>query len=387
MNNLNVITNINPNIIKYENNYYLVISNLLGYQDNPAYSLFILINDKIFSNDNDIQIFIHSLQGKSINEISSILASGITDEFELGKDYFISYSLWNYLMSFDNGNNQPLLPLDNNDYKKPDYFDQQYNRIITDIYQNIEDTNIKYFYLLNQLNDFNFTIDELNNFISTFCTIILENTKFTNITDTKNLIYKKVLEYYQKNGKDDTSIVLDLIFNNTILSSGTNPSSCCNNLKEIDNITGVDLSSIIGTSNSSNIPCSEIYKNAMKLYLKKMLGDYNFYCDWFNLTLNNLASVELPNLVLINKLKKLFEEFKKLNYTLYFGSNATKCGCKNLNKVNSNILSESEKNYTVFDNYYDVLLLAENGEICDNKNKIKVYGENFAELLQYLYFI
>ena len=32
--------------------------------------------------------------------------------------------------------------------------------------------------------------DELNNFVSTFCTIILENTTFKDITDTKNLIYK-----------------------------------------------------------------------------------------------------------------------------------------------------------------------------------------------------
>lgn len=387
--NLDIVNNINPNIAKYKDTYYLVISNLLGYQNNPAYSIYISINDKIFEDDNDVQIFLHSLQNQTLDNISIILATGIENEFELGKDYFISYSLWSFMMSFDNDTIQTLLRNDNNDYRFPDYFDSQYNRINTNIFEDIDDTNLKYFYMLNQLKDFTYDINELNNFVSTFCTIILENTTFKDITDTKNLIYKKVLEYYQGNGKDDTSIVLDLIFNSTILSSSSAASSCCNNLQSGTSssiLNGVDLSSIIGTSTTSNIPCSEIYKNAMKLYLKKMLGDWEFYCDWFYIQGQN-ESLTIPNIVLIEKLKKLFEEFKELGYTLYFDGSSTKCGCRDLNKINSNMLSDSEKNYSVFDNYYNVLLYAEDEVICDNKNKVKVYGENFGELLPYLYFV
>lgn len=385
MNNLNFINNINPNITKYKNNYYLVISNLLGFQNNPAYSLFILINDKIFSNDNDIIIFLHSLQNQTLNNISSILANG-EHEFELGKDYFLSYSLWDYMMTFDNESIQTLLTLDNNDYRMQDYFDSQYNRINNDLYEDIDDTNLQYYYLLNQLNEFNFTKEELNNFVSTFCTIILENTSFTDIVDTTNLIYKQVLEYYQKNGKDETSIILDLIFNNTILSSTGISSSCCKNLQSStnSNSSSIDLSSIIGLNESSNISCSDIYKEAMKMYLKKMLGDYNFYCDWFYI---DYGTMSIPNLVLIEKLKNLFEEFKDLGYYLYFGNNTTKCGCKNLKTTNNQMLKDSDTNYNVFDNYYKVLQYAEDEVICDNKNKVKVYGENFGELLPYLYFI
>lgn len=391
MTNLELINNINPNIIKYNDNYYLVISNLLGYQNNPAYGIFMLIDDKLFTVDNDVQIFLHSLQNQTLDSISQILATGIEGEFELGKNYFISYSLWNYMMTFDNETIQTLLRNDNEDYRMQDYFDTQYNRINSSIYEDIEDTDLRYYYLMNKLIDFDFTVDELNNFISTFCGIILDETTFTDITDTKNLIYKQVLQYYRNNGKDDTSIVLDLIFNSTILSGNNAASSCCNNLQtgtsSSSTLNGVDLSSIIGTSNTSNIPCSEIYKNAMKLYLKKMLGDWEFYCDWFYINKENI-NISMPNLVMINKLKKLFEQFKELGYTLYFGSNnISKCGCRDLKKANNNMLSDSEKNYSILDNYYNVLLYAEDNIICDNKNKVKVYGENFAELLPYLYFV
>ena len=389
MTNLELINNLNPNIIKYNDNYYLVISNLLGYQNNPAYGIFVLIDDKLFEIDNDVQIFLHSLQNQTTDMISQILATGIEGEFELGKNYFISFSLWNYMMTFDNETIQTLLRNDNDDYRMQDYFDTQYNRINTNIYEDIEDTDLRYYYLMNKLIDFEFTLDELNNFVSTFCTIILDETTFTDITDTKNLIYKKVLEYYQGNGKDDTSIVLDLIFNSTILSNSSAASSCCNNLQSGTSssmVNGVDLSSIIGTSSTSNIPCSEIYKNAMKLYLKKMLGDWEFYCDWFNITKGD-GSISMPNLVMIEKLKKLFEQFRELGYTLYFGGNTSKCGCKDLKKANNNMLSDSEKNYSILGNYYNILLYAEDNIICDNKNKVKVYGENFGELLPYLYFV
>ena len=121
MNNLQLSININPNIVLYKDRYYLVISNILGYQNNPAYALFVLINDKVMQDDNDMQIFLHSLQGSDLGEISNIIAEGIDEEFILGTDYFVSYSLWNYLMTYDNDTKFKLLSSKVNDYRYPDY--------------------------------------------------------------------------------------------------------------------------------------------------------------------------------------------------------------------------------------------------------------------------
>lgn len=394
MTNLRLLNNINPNIIYYKDEYYLLISNLLGFQNNPAFGLLILINDKIFAEDNDIQIFLHSLQNSNIDEISNILAEGIEGQFEIGKDYFLTFSLWEYLMTFDNDTKIKLLRNNVNDYRVNDYFDSQYNKINTDIYSDIDDTDLHYFYFLNRLKDFNFSEDQLKNFVSTFCGIILDETTFTNIVDTKNLIYKQVLEYYRNNGNDNTSTILDLVFNNTLLNTSTSSSStCCNNLQSnntlLSNSNSLNLISTLGSTNNTttNISCVDVYKQAMQIFLKKMLGDYQFYCDWFYISGEN-SKLTIPNMVLIDKLKKLFEEFKDLNYALYFNDpEYSKCGCKNNSSLNSKIQSISDANYNILDNYYNILLYAEDCIINENKNKVKVYGENFADLFPYLYFI
>ena len=389
--NTQVINNINPNIVQYNDKYYVLISSFLGYQNNPANGLFILINDKLFTDDNDIQIFLHSLQNTDIMELSELLANGIEDEFVLGQDYFITWSLFNYFMTYDNDNKIKLLRNDYTGFVMQDYFDSQYNRINTDIYSDIDDTSLYYFYRINKLQDFNFTLDELKNFVSTFCGIILDNTTFTDITDTKNLIYKKVLEYYRSNTQDSTSIILDLIFNNSLLlNNSTGISTCCNNLqnntRSSTNANTVNLSSLGSINGVDSKSCVDIYKQSMYSFLIKMLGDYNFYCDWFYITNDIDTSITIPNIELISKLKKLFEEFKDLGYSLVWNTESSHCGCKNKTATN-NISAQSDENYKIFDNCYKVLEYAENDEVCLNKNKIKVYGEAFGEILPYIYYI
>ena len=104
MNNLDVINNINPNIVKYQEKYYVLISNFLGFNNNPAYGLFILIDNKLFEENNNIQIFFHSLQTDDILELSSLLAEGIPEQFELGTNYFITWSLYQFFMTYDSDN-------------------------------------------------------------------------------------------------------------------------------------------------------------------------------------------------------------------------------------------------------------------------------------------
>ena len=384
MTNLTLINNIDPNIIRYNDNYYIVISNLLGYQNNPAYGLFILVDDKLFMDDNDVQIFMHSLQGETIDEISNILATGIEGEFEIGVNYFLSFSLWQYLMQYNNDSKIHLLPNDVNDYRMQDYFDTQYNRINSDIYFDISDTDLHYYYMLNKLNSFELTLEELKNFVKTFCTIILENTSFKDITDTKNLIYKQVLEYWKNNGSDDTSVMLDLIFNNTMFIDDGVASTCCTNLQNNTKLNEASVISTLGSNSTSNISCKTIYERSMLMYLIKMLGDYMFYCDWFTVEFNDIS---VPNLVLIKKLKELFEKFKDLGYYLYWGKNNEKCGCNNRKALTNDMIQQSNANYVIFDNYYKVLQYNEDDVVCDNKNKIKAYGEAFGEILPYIYYI
>lgn len=386
--NSKFIVNVDPNIMLYNETYYLVISNILGFNNSPAHALFIKINDKIFKEDNDLQIFFHSLtQSKSIDELSELIADGIPNEFVLGRDYFLSCSLWNYFMNYNNDNPYKIIKENADDYRLPDYFDDQYNRINEILYIDVADTNLRYFYDINKIKDFEFTIEELKNFVSTFCGIILDNTKFTNIVDTKNLIYKYVLEYFRNNLKDNTSIALDLIFNNTILNDTNAKNSCCNNIQNSTNNEITNMISIIGTSGATNISCKEIYEKSMLAYLIKMLGDHNFYCDWFFIEFNENID-PTPNLVLIKKLKKLFEEFRELGYALYWGSGDDNCGCSHRNlSNNSSILNISKENYVIFENYYKVLLYNENDEVCENKNKIKIYGESFGTILPYIYYV
>ena len=389
MTNLQLIINLNPSIVKYHDYYYLVISNVLGYDHNPGYALFIKINDKIMMDDNDIQIFVHSLYNSNIEEISNILAEGIEDQFELGKDYFLSWSLWNYLMTYDNETKLKLLASNSNDYRMPDYLDVQYNRINTDVYSYIADTNLRYFYLENKLNEFEFTKEQLNNFASTFCDIILENTTFTNITDVQNLIYKQVLEFYRNKGKDATSIMLDLIFNNstvlTPISSGTGV--CCTTTSDGESTTSSATTASALTSGNilDTTTCKEKYEQAMFLYLINMLANPDFYCDWMYIYGED-STVSIPNYTLIKKLKELFENFKELGYNLSWGTSTTKCGCKDLSSAAIQSQAVSDANYTILDNYYKVLEYAENQEICNNKNKVKVYGTAFANIFPYLYF-
>ena len=388
MNNLQLIINLNPTIVKYNDYYYLVVSNIFGYDNYPGYALFISINEKIMTDDNDIQIFMHSLINANMEDISNILADGIEGQFELGKDYFLSWSLWHYLMTYDNDTKLKLLSSNSNDYRMPDIIDGQYNRINTDKYSYIVDTNLRYFYLANKINDSEFTKEELNNFASTFCDIILENTAFTDITDVTNLIYKQVLEFYRNKGKDNTSIMLDLIFNNsTVLSPAVNSTGACCVNSSADTSSGASTASSL-TSNSvlDTTTCKEKYEQAMFLYLINMLSNPDFYCDWMYIN-SDTTSVSIPNYALIKKLKRLFEDFEELGYTLAWGSYITKCGCKNLSSKSAQVQSVSDSNYNILHNYYKVLEYAENQEICNNKNKVKVYGGAFANIFPYLYFI
>lgn len=392
MNNTEFIINTNPVIVKYnvDNKYYVVFNSIFGYQTGPELEILFKINDKLFDTlNNDISNAFYNLKNKDIDECINIILNSFND-FILGEDYFLSKSLIRYIINYLGEN--IFISQDNlNNIMMDDYIDDSFNRINSNVYTDIVDTNLAYFNMLNKLIDMSYSEEELLNFCSTFCSIILDYTTLDNIIDTKNQIYKYVLEYWKNHGKDDTSIALDLILGSTILNTSNSSTSCCNSSSTVNS-----LSTLLGqnnntTSNTSigtslvDETCKEKYDKAMLLYLQNMLADYDFYCDWFYIY-DESTNVSIPNMNLIERLKKLFEEFKELNIPLSFTSVSTKCGCKDLSKANVSIQNESSKNYEIFDNYYHVLEWCEDETLCDNKNKMQVYGTNFGKLLPYLYF-
>ena len=389
MTNIQLIQNINPKIVKYANDdkFYLAINSFLGIDKTPAYTLFLSINDKIFNRTNDIVVFLYSLQNADLDRISSVLASGL-DEYVYGEDYSISWSLYNYLSSYNNDSQIALISnrIDNK-YIFPDLMDSQYNIINTDSYTTVADTNLRYYYTLNQFKGTSFTEEELKSFVKTFCNIILDNTTLDDFSDINNVIYKAVLKYYANGGTDDTVTMLNLILNNSSLI-GTSQVSCCDsynvsstNTNSSNSSNTINLSEI--TSAQQTISCKDLYLNAMFMYLQKMLSDVHFYCDWFMIASEDDS---YPNQVLVDKLNELFDEFIGLNFDLSLnsGTGGHDCKCDGKSHFNSTL---NDNNYKILNNFQKILNYVETDTIEPNCNKIKVYGSEFATILPKLMFI
>ena len=114
------------------------------------------------------------------------------------------------------------------------------------------------------------------------------------------------------------------------------------------------------TSNSSSInsqSCADIYNSSMLEYLKILLGDINFYCEFKEVFINE---------GLAEKLISLLEDFLNKNYSLSF-NNTIYCKCCQ----NSNYDSEHYNNVKIINSYINVLNYIKNDDICNNVNKIK----------------
>lgn len=238
--------------------------------------------------------------------------------------------------------------------------------------------NLEWFYRMNNLENYEFSSAELCNIPKTFFTIINDNAMVQNPETIKNQIYDKIVKYYANGGWDDASINLNLLFNSVV--STTLPSTRIN--------CGCNDTVKDGSINADGITvnnCIDLYNNAILEWLKNMLGDDEFYKDWF-FTIITGACPE-PNSSMIDALIKLLQEYVDNNLG----------GGPNGNKFNPN------KRYNVFDHmkccdrgtynneYYDIIInyikvlnAVKNNEIDENRNMIKIYGEQFAQILPYL---
>ena len=111
-----------------------------------------------------------------------------------------------------------------------------------------------------------------------------------------------------------------------------------------------------------------------------MLGDYNFYEDWFYIWKNTQES--MPNDILIDNLKQLINEFINQQHLLTY----IKVGYKGNCECPAVSFDENECNYNILKNYLKILDWCFEEKIDANVNKTKIYGNQFGELLPKLQF-
>lgn len=317
---------------------------------------------------------------KEISKNSTILLKGI-DDFIINDDYYINKSVysWLYGMSNDNGSSDGSSDTGSDDIIQyfsdivdvfendivvlPNYINKSSLNINTDYFDIINSTEnlLDHYIKQNKFSNFTFTETELNNFSATFCNVILSMSSMIDNSTTNNVIYKKVLEYFANSCTDSVLLTMQIMLNNNIQNTNTQNVSPCN----CNSITSSDTICISS--------CSDYYINAMNEYLKFMLGNIEFYKDWFY---TNIDDVEFINTDLISQLKILLNELLESGISLdTTEKQKIGLGCPSLSATSDDC------NRSIIKNYIKILDYIEDDDIDSNINKIKVYGSAFAELL------
>jgi hypothetical protein len=351
LHNYELLNTINHKVVIKDNKCYIYIGNVLGLSKCDC-GLFLRITKKLFNNYNGNELYdlLHSFYDENWN---AVLVEGI-ENFNLGEDYFLSESLYKAIYNTED--------IDTN-ITFPNYIDEHLYKNY--LYEEKHDIDIEYLYKLNMIYENKFSQGELDNFYSTFCKIILDNVKEIDYSNINNYIYLSVLEYYANGSTNEALQSLKLILQSKVYQTNDMYSSC--------------NSSCNSNSNSNMKSCVDIYIEGIFNYLKQMLGDVNFYHDFFHITIDDTC---VYNETIVDNLLLLLEEFNLMNYDLSFGkSTYSKCNCDSLG--NNQI---SSANRDIINNYYNVLLWIKNCKIEENTNKIKIYGTEFAELLPNLQF-
>ena len=326
---------------------------------------YIVISSDLIKDDSKLKAY--TINGLIDN---NVFIEGI-DGFIPGKDFFINETLYRYLREFNNVE-------ENEDVILPNYLNK--NGEISENFVELDCrekdySNIEYYYNKNKLAANTYSEEQLNDFYATFASTILEYTQIDDETRStpKNQVYELVLKYFANHQTDATSVALNLILN-TPYANLTNGNCGCTK-------TGCNGSNSSITGSSETQSCYNIYIVALKNYIKTMLGDTDFYNDWFTILMPN--GEYITNDTLIDALETLIHEFIALGYDLSNvgkkNSKAVSCGC-------SNISYSSTADYSVLLNYLNILDWLRNCNMQYNLNKTKIYGEKLGEIFPYLQF-
>ena len=384
-NNFDLLENIIPyKIVKLKNDgkFYVMVSSYKNYEMPFGQHILFPINDKLDP----------SYDG---NEIYDLMASETENSLH---EYYLYDELTEEIILLDN----------------PEFEDLSDIKI-----KDIE--NIKYFIFKNKelIDDNMFSEDELKALNQTFMKIIInQSDRYNNVSTPIDFLYKSVIDFYANGQYDDATILMNSIFNTPITTSITNAGCNCSSTSSCSS-SASGLASI--NTGTSSVPvdtatCIDKYKAAMYQWLIKMLSDTDFYCNWMSLDLDNNVIDIIFNDALIDKLIDLLTQFLNLGFDLsnLNGNNCSNgCNCghslnygnyNNSNNGNnngigngnincsdilnnvSNGLSAACSNYSIIQNYIKVLNWVKNNEINENKNKIYIYGKQFAEIFPLLNF-
>lgn len=386
-NNFDLLQNFIPyKIIKYKDNkYYIMINIFVNDESVFGYSLYFPIDNKFnkLYDGNEIYEFLSNINLYDTNiNILDILATG-TESLILGKDYFLS--------GMPEVNEEYIMSANVNDYQDIS------NIKIKDI------DNIDYFIYKNTVINKNiFTDEELDSLNSTFMKLIQQySDKYDNTIDSIDFVYKNVIDYYANGQYDNATILMNSIFNTQITVS-SNISNCgCNSQSDCTSVSSGTNAINTGTELVSldTATCIDKYKAAVYQWLIKMLSDTDFYCNWMFTNIEDADNINIPDDELLDKLIELLTEFLNAEYDLTNLKGCTSaCGCGHTKKyfsnnktgdcadMLSNVNVDNCSNYTIIENYIKVLNWVKNNQIDENKNKIYIYGKQFAEIFPLLSF-
>lgn len=221
--------------------------------------------------------------------------------------------------------------------------------------------------LKSDTNLLSFSDSDVANFCSTFCKTILDANVNVVIDTATKALHKSVLEYFRDGETNSTIQNLSLILG-TSVSYG-----------EIK--TASSLCSCAGMNDYLNenngLSCINIYKLSMYQHLINMLGDIEFYKIWF-FTVN---TPPVPRKNMVNNLKLLIDLLLASNHNLSLQEDDFYC------TVNYSKNEAYNANKKIIENYKLLLdLVISDCGLAKNKNKIKLYGQEFGKLLPKLRF-
>lgn len=401
---MKIINSIPSKIIKdIDSKYFLYVRlpNILG----NTLNLYFVMSNKL--KDDNIDYFILGLYNKETDtDLKEYLLENDYDLI-LGTDFYVDNYALNIIEDIDA---EHIL----NDFIIND-------TVINDDYLviNHDLRLINYYIYKNNKEDID--EDSLLNLNQTFMKIILNNTNIDMSSfDPINTLYKYVIEYYANGGIDNATVLMNSIFNTTLPTTSSSTSCGCQQQSScVNSSSSATISTGTETISLDDATCLDKYKAAMYQWLIKMLSDDQFYCCW--MIDEDEEGLEIPNDTLIDQLIDLLTALLKSGWDLSnLGSTTSGCGCHTFNKRSSkhwdyvynlnygpgssngaNDTGNGTDNcsdlygnsgaagctyYSIIDNYIKVLNWVKNNEIDENKNKIYIYGKQFAEIFPLLNF-
>lgn len=323
----NFLTKIHAPIVRIEGMHYAYIANLFGIAKGYDKGIYLFLNDVLLEYENLEELLSHIDNSGNMGEFMKALKNVEEDIFVAIPKNIMRTSVFETI----------------------------------DHYETIESTDYVYYANLNRvLESTSLTEDAILNAKSTFANIILTQSNIEDVS-IKTQIYKKVLSFYRDNMTDETLQTLNLIMSSSSYSYNdmSTMTSC-----------GCNSSSSNPTLTQS---CPESYVAALSLYMKQMFSDLDFYYTFMFVD-------NEPNEILLNNLIELLKALLNMNLSMNFDkkdTNHCKCGT---------IENNNESAIKAILNYIKVLEWIKNCEIEENTNKIRLYGENFAEIFPNLSF-